>query len=382
MRALLVIVVLFVALACAAGTLTSGSGAASCDIDSGELAAMAGQMIMVGFRGLDLEEGSPIADDVRNGRVGGVILFDYDVLLKSQVRNVRSKEQVASLTASLQRIAPTPLLVAVDQEGGKVARLKERHGFAPAPSAAELGRGGPEATERAAAFMGLEMAACGINMDFAPVADVDINPGNPVIGRLDRSFSPDPETVATHVAAFARGLRAAGVIPVLKHFPGHGSSAMDSHLGLTDVSASWSEQELVPYRRLLAEGSLGAVMTGHLFNSRLDPAHPATLSRETVRGLLRKTLGFRGVVVSDDLQMRAVADHYGLREAIRLALDAGIDLLLFGNNLEHDPLVARKAQAIILELVDSGEVSCPRIRESHKRIMALKASLKAVETSR
>lgn len=375
MRALLVAIVIFVALACAAGALTTAPGAAPCDMGRDELAAMTGQMIMVGFRGLALEPDSPIVEDVRNGRVGGVILFDYDVLLKNPVRNVRSKEQVARLTSSLQHLAPTPLLVVVDQEGGKVARLKERHGFMPMPSAAELGRGSPETTERVALAMGREMAACGINMDFAPTADVNVNPDNPVIGRIGRSFSSDPRAVADHAAAFARGLRAAGVIPVLKHFPGHGSSTADSHLGLADVSATWSERELTPYRRMIEDGGLDAVMTGHLFNARLDPNHPATLSRATVRELLRGRLGHSGLVISDDLQMRAITDHYGLREAIRLALDAGVDVLLFGNNLEHDPLIARKAQAIIMELVDSGQVSCPRIRESHERIMALKARL-------
>lgn len=342
---------------------------------------MAGQMILVGFRGLELDEGSPIAQDVREGRAGGIILFDYDVLLKSPVRNVQSKAQLARLTGSLQRLAPRPLLMSVDQEGGKVARLKERHGFAPSPSAAELGRGTPAGTQIAAAVLGKELAACGINLDFAPVVDVNVNPGNPVIGRLDRSFSSDPEVVADHAAAFVRGLHSAGVLSALKHFPGHGSSTADSHLGLTDVSATWSEQELAPYTRLLSQGLVDMVMTGHLFNSALDPAHPGTLSRSTVQGLLRERLGFTGVVVSDDLQMRAVADHYGLRETIRLALDAGVDVLLFGNNLDYDPLIARKAQAVILELVDSGELTCQRIRESHERITALKAKLSASSKS-
>ncbi|WP_027368332.1 glycoside hydrolase family 3 protein [Desulfocurvibacter africanus] len=375
MRALLISIVLFVALACAAGALTSGSGTASCDIGRNELAAMAGQMILVGFRGLELDEDSPIAQDVRAGRVGGVILFDYDVLLKSPVRNVQSKEQLTRLTDALQRMAPLPLLVSVDQEGGKVSRLKERHGFAVSPSAAELGRGTPERTQIAAASLGRELAACGFNLDFAPVVDVNVNPGNPVIGRLGRSFSADPTAVADHAAAFVRGLHSAGVLSALKHFPGHGSSASDSHLGLTDVSATWSEKEIAPYRQLLAHGLVDVVMTGHLFNSALDPKHPGTLSRSTVQGLLRERLGFTGVVVSDDLQMRAVADHYGLRETIRLALTAGVDVLLFGNNLDYDPLIARKAQSIILELVDSGELPCQRILESHERVMALKAKL-------
>jgi beta-N-acetylhexosaminidase len=376
MRALLVVIILFVALACAAGTLTSAPSV-PCGVTRQELATMAGQMILVGFRGLELDEESPIAQDVRKGRVGGVILFDYDVLLKSTVRNVQSKEQLTRLTDSLQRMAPLPLLVSVDQEGGKVSRLKERHGFAVSPSAAELGRGTPDRTRIAAASLGRELAACGINLDFAPVVDVNVNPGNPVIGRLGRSFSSDPAAVADHAAAFVRGLHSAGVLSALKHFPGHGSSASDSHLGLTDVSTTWSEQELTPYRQLLAHGLVDVVMTGHLFNSALDPKHPGTLSRDTVQGLLRERLGFTGVVVSDDLQMRAVADHYGLRETIRLALDAGVDVLLFGNNLAYDPLIASKAQSIILELVDSGELSCQRIRESHERIVALKAKLAA-----
>jgi len=385
MRALLAIIILLVAIANAAGALTSVSGDARCNASREELMAMAGQMIMVGFRGLEPSTTGPTAaimDDVRNGRVGGIILFDYDVLLKSPLRNVQSPKQVAQLTAGLQRLAPVPLLVGVDQEGGRVARLKERHGFSPAPSAAELGQGRPEDTQRAAVTLGRELAACGINLNFAPVVDVNANADSPAIGRLGRSFSSEPNIVAAHAGAFVHGLRSTGVLSGLKHFPGHGSSTADSHLGLVDVSATWSERELAPYRLLLRRNLADAIMTGHLFNTRLDPEHPATLSRPTVHGLLRDELGFAGVVISDDLQMRAVTDHYSLREVIRLAVNAGVDLLLFGNNLEYDPHIAAKAQAIIMDLVESKELPCTRIQESHRRIMALKAKLRAASLTR
>jgi beta-N-acetylhexosaminidase len=218
----------------------------------------------------------------------------------------------------------------------------------------------------------------GINVDFAPVADVNVNPANPVIGALGRSFSADPETVARHDAAFARGLARSGVIACLKHFPGHGSAWNDSHQGMCDVTDTWSAAELVPYERLFVQGWRGMVMTGHLFNAHLDPRDPATLSRATIGGLLRSRLGFDGVVVSDDMQMRAVTAQYGFDKAVELAVLAGVDVLLFGNNLDYDPDVDARATAVIRAMVADGRVSRERLRASGERIARLKAGLAPV----
>lgn len=346
-----------------------------------DVAVMAGQLIVAGFRGTTPEECAPVLDDIRAGRVGGVILFSRDVARNSPVRNIVSPEQVRQLNAALQeaaRHAPTglPLLISVDQEGGRVARLTPAHGFALTRSAQELGATGSllqvcDAAER----IGRELRAHGFNLDFAPVADVNVNPDNPVIARLGRSFSADPATVSMYDLAFLRGLRAAGVLGCLKHFPGHGSAFNDSHAGLTDITDTWSEAELQPYRDLILHAQVPLIMTGHLFNRRLDPDYPATLSRRTLTGLLRGALGYNGVVITDDLQMRAITDHYGLTQAALLAIRAGADLLLIGNNLAGDQNVAAELQRTLTQEADRSPEFRLRLIESYHRVRTLKAAL-------
>mgnify|MGYP001401270188 CR=1 FL=1 len=340
------------------------------------LEEMTGQMILVGFRGLELDDSAPIVRDVAQGRVGGVVLFDYDVLLKKPERNVQSPEQVRRLTAFLASRARTPLLVAVDQEGGRVQRLKARNGFRDFPPAAEMGAWNDPARVRGVgADMGRVLADAGFNLDFAPCVDLNVNPKSPAIGALGRSFSADPARVARDARAFAQGLGTAGVLSCLKHFPGHGSAMGDSHLGFTDVTTTWDAKELEPYRTLLGQGAVDMVMTAHVFNAALDPEYPASLSWRITSGLLRGDLGYAGVIVTDDLQMRAVTDKYSLEETVRLALAAGADILLFGNNLAYDPDVPAKVQGVIADLVRNGSVPLARIEESYGRIMVLKKKL-------
>lgn len=332
-----------------------------------------GQMLMVGFRGTVVADDHVILRDIRQHHLGGVILFDYDVALQQTGRNIRSSEQLKRLIASLQDAATIPLLVAVDQEGGRVARLKPVHGFASTLSHAELGmRDELQATYAAGKDIAATLAEVGINTNFAPVVDLCINPANPVIASLERCFSPQPDTVTQHGREFIRAHQEHGVTAVIKHFPGHGSSHSDSHLGFVDVTNSWTESELVPYTKLLETGDVQALMTAHVFNATLDADHPATLSHSTITGLLRGQLGFAGVVFSDDLQMGAISEHYGLEEAVRLALEAGVDILLFGNNLEYDPDIVPRVVRIIREMVTDGAISAERIDESYRRIMRLK----------
>ncbi|OGR37021.1 MAG: hypothetical protein A2051_08620 [Desulfovibrionales bacterium GWA2_65_9] len=393
-----------------------------------ELRRMAGQMLLVGFRGTgsepgasspdspgplpdnlpaDLPDNLPILGQIAALNLGGVILFDRDVALKSPERNIQSPEQLLRLTSALQAAARAagspPLFIAVDQEGGRVQRLRTRHGFPETPPAAELCPGGglstpgstlgstpdprpgftpgsaPDVAPALAAgqAVGASLAAVGINLDFAPVADVNVNPQNPVMGALGRSFSADPQQVAACAGAFARGLQNQHVLTAAKHFPGHGSSTTDSHLGFTDVTATWTEAELLPFRELTRQDLADMVMTAHVFNARLDPKYPATLSRSVIDGILRKRLGFDGVVVTDDLQMRAVAAHYGLKESVRLIVQAGADVLLIGNNLDFDPDIAEKTLDALMALVAEGQVSPERIAESCARIRKLKTKLPA-----
>ena len=335
-----------------------------------------GQMLMVGFRGCAVDEKSFIIKDIRAGRVGGVILFDYDVPLQSHERNIESPSQVKVLVRSLKESAACPLFVAVDQEGGNVCRLKERFGFPPSVSAAFLGKVDDlRQTTRAAQQTARTLRDLGINLNFAPVVDLDVNPENPVIGRLERSFSSDPARVIRHAEATIDAFHAHGILSAIKHFPGHGSSAADSHRGFVDVTRTWSVRELEPFAAIIRSKRADMVMTAHIVNGTLDPLWPATLSPAIVDAILRGDLAYEGVVISDDMQMGAIRMHYGLETAIERALHAGCDILLFANNSVYEEAIASRACGIIRKLVLRGSVSAERIDESYRRIMKLKRHL-------
>lgn len=363
--------VLFLLAAAGCSAIWAGRGGTEPSLD-----VKIGQMLLVGFRGLSVDDDHPIVRDIRDRFLGGVILFDYDVPSASPVRNIASPGQVRKLVASLQSRAPIPLLVAVDQEGGRVCRLKEAYGFPPTVSARFLGDlNDPGETFRHAGVIAETLADLGINLNFAPVVDLNVNPENPVIGKLDRSFSADPEAVAAHALAFIRAHHDRGVLCAPKHFPGHGSAAADSHLGMADVTETWSALELVPYRILIAEHAADGIMTAHVFNARLDPEYPATLSRLVVTGLLRGEMGFQGPVFSDDMQMKAVSEHYGFETAVERAVSAGVDVLVFANNSVYDENAAARAASVIRRLVESGRIDEDRIDRSYRRVKKLKDRL-------
>lgn len=334
-----------------------------------------GQLLMVGFSGPVVEEGHPILNDIRQNRLGGVILFNYGPDRNHPAGNITSPEQLTTLTDRLQKAAgATPLLIAVDQEGGRIARLKEEFGFPATLPAGELGRQNDLAlTRRHADALARTLQKAGINLNLAPVVDLNVNPDNPVIGKLDRSFSAGPSVVAAHAREFILAHRDHGILCCLKHFPGHGSSATDSHKGFVDVTSTWSPAELQPFRTLIAAGLADTVLTAHVFNAKLDPDLPATLSGATVDGLLRRKLGFSGVVISDDLTMGAIADHYSLEEAVEKAINAGVDILLLADNR---PDTTARILAILNKLLDSGRISRQRIARSLHRIAILKAGLR------
>lgn len=335
-----------------------------------------GQMLMVGFRGCEVDEESLIVKDIRAGRVGGVILFDYDVLSKSPVRNISSPAQVRKLVRTLKAASTEPLFVAVDQEGGRVCRLKERFGFPPSLSEGYLGRrDNIEETGKAAETTAQTLRQLGINLNFAPVVDLNVNPENPIIGKIERSFSSDPACVILHAEAMIDAFHAAGVLSAIKHFPGHGSSTADSHKGFVDVTRTWSARELEPFAALIGSKKADMVMTAHIVNEHLDPHWPATLSRAIIGGMLRRDLGYEGVVISDDMQMGAIRLHYGLELAIERAITAGCDILIFGNNSVYEEDIASRACAIIKALVHGGRVRAERIEQSYQRIMKLKKRL-------
>lgn len=339
-----------------------------------------GQLLIVGFRGRVPDECASIVRDIREHHIGGVILFDQEMADPAiRRRNVESPAQVKALVGFLQAQARVPLLVSIDQEGGRVNRLKPAYGFPASLSHEELGRlNQPAETYRHAAATATTLAGLGINLNLAPVVDLDAHPDNPIIKGKGRSFSSDPEIVARHAAEFVRAHRTHGVLACAKHFPGHGSATGDTHLGLVDVTETWRERELIPFQRLIEADLCDVVMSAHVFNAALDAERPATLSRAVITGLLRERLGFRGVVTSDDMEMKAISSHYGLENSVPAAIEAGLDMLCFGNNLGYDPDIAAKVGDILVQAVGSGRISEGRIDASLARVLALKRKVRLV----
>jgi len=335
-----------------------------------------GQMLMVGFHGTSAEKNSQICQDIRKYHIGAVILFDYNPVDKSKPKNIASKKQLKKLTSQLQKCSyDGKLLIAVDQEGGRVQRLKSKYGFyGKFPKAADVARMDRKQIKKTYRKMAKELKSAGINYDLAPVVDLDINPKNHVIHGLGRSFGKDPKTVAAYADTFIDAMHHYGVLTSLKHFPGHGSSIGDTHKGFVDVTNLWKPVELEPYKLLNRKAD--TVMVAHVFNKKLDARYPASLSNKIVNGLLRKKLGFKGVVITDDLQMGAISKKYGLKNTLKLAINAGDDMLIFGNQLDPRHTVStKKLVETVKSLVKKGEVNEKSIEYAYRRIQRLKKKL-------
>lgn len=329
-----------------------------------------GQMLMVGFY-----QNSNFMDtlwvDITQRNLGGVILFGSNILNPTQIQN---------LTAQLQQSAATPLLIATDQEGGYVARLKASNGFANSYSAYTLGTvfNSEDSTRATAGMMAQWLEDSGINMNLAPVVDVNVNPLSPAIGFYERSFSSDPLTVFHHAAWFIDEFKQKNIVTTLKHYPGHGSAEEDSHLGFTDITETWADSELVPYEELIGEGYADLVMSGHLYNANLDSLYPASLSYNTITGLLKDSLGFSGAVISDEMLMGAIVNNYAFDQAIELAVNAGTDILLYRTNERNGLSLARQVIDIVEQKVNAGIISLSRIDDAYTKIFALKQSINAL----
>ncbi|MDD4062444.1 MAG: glycoside hydrolase family 3 protein [Candidatus Pacebacteria bacterium] len=332
-----------------------------------------GQMLIVGFRGLEVDSDSSITKAINDLNLGGVILFDYDVPSKGEIkRNITDPEQTKELIKNLKSASPS-LFVAVDSEGGLINRLKDKYGFTNIPSAENMGLEDPDQTKEHALFLGNQLRELGFNVNFAPVVDVNVNPENPVIGGIQRSFSEDPEVVTAHASSFISGLNENNIISAIKHFPGHGSSEDDSHLGLVDITNTYQTEELIPYREIINSGYNDMVMTAHVMNTNIDADYPATMSPNFLQNILREELGFNGVIVSDDMQMGAITEHFGFEEAIIKSINAGCDLLIISNNGgEYSEEDYYRAVDIIFNAVMSGEIDIETINNSYNRIMELK----------
>jgi beta-N-acetylhexosaminidase len=337
-----------------------------------------GQRLVVGFAGTDVQDREVllVADQIRSGLVGGVLLFRH---------NICSAEQLQKLTQFLHSAAvDEPLFVFVDQEGGRVQRLGSSNGFPDYLSAKAVAS--QMSTDEAFshyAELGAVLRDSGCNFDFAPCVDLDGEPPCEAIGKHERSYSPDPEVVAEYSRMFIRGLKESGILSCAKHFPGHGLARGDTHKGIVDVTETWREEELVPYRLLQDSADLDSVMIAHIIHQTVDPDIPASLSEMWLRKL-RDQIGFAGMTVSDDLHMGAIQQHFDFKEVVRRSIVAGVDLLVFSNNptaaqgvaeFAPDPQLPIRFQEVIAELLVDGAVTQEQCDSGVKRVLAMKSKL-------
>ena len=332
-------------------------------VEAATVEKMAGQLMVVGFPGASAGDKSAkaLAKHIAAGRAGGALFLRHNV--KS---GKASKAMARTFMASSSRC-----LNAIDQEGGKVQRLGSKHGFSPIPTAQWVA--GNKSVEEARAIYaqaGRELRSAGFNLNMAPSVDVH-DPKNPVIGKYGRSFSTDVERIAAYAGAFVDGFAGARVACSIKHFPGHGSSRGDSHDGFVDITNTWSKDELVPFQRLAGKAPM--IMGGHLFHPQFSNGKsPVTFSSKALVTKLRKGLGYKGIILTDDLDMGAIRKSFQLKEAIILALAAGNDLLLLSNSLNYDEDLAPNAVSWISSAVKEGRISQGQIKAAYNRVMRAK----------
>ncbi len=338
------------------------------------LEQMIGEMIILGFKGTEISSSSKIVEFINKYHIGGVVLFDFDIPSNSFPRNIETPEQTRKLIKDLKELARSDLFIAIDAEGGYVNRLKEEYGFVKIESPQVMGKSDPQNTFLNASLLGIELGDLGFNLNFAPVIDVNINKNNPVIGALERSFSEDPVKVYEHAVRFIDAMNKYNIIAAVKHFPGHGSSTEDSHMGLTDITDTYYEEiELFPYAKLIEDNKTDMIMTAHIMNTDIDPDNPATLSSIFLKGILKGRLKYEGIIVSDDMQMGAITHYFGFEESIIKAINAGCNLLIYSNNnQEYEDDLAQKVVETIRNAVMEGKIDEEEIINSYNKIRKLK----------
>ncbi len=339
--------------------------AALSQITERPLAEKIGQMLLMGFIGRDAEtDGAAIvADHLAARRIGGVLFLRH---------NVRSREGAES-SARLFTAADPTAWMAIDQEGGLVQRLSRDLGYSPIPRAMQVAEGQTPA-EAADLYRqaAREFHAAGFNMNLAPVADVH-DPDNAVIGRHGRAYGTDGARIADYASAFIDAFESEGSVCAIKHFPGHGRSRGDSHDGFVDISETWSEDELAPFRELIDRGRAHLIMGGHLTLRPVDPSgQPVTFSQPVLEGLLRERLGFTGAIMTDDLDMAAIRHNYEQREAVLRSIEAGNDIIMMSNSASPDPELPQNFIRWVTEAIAEGRLSEHRINQSAARLAVLK----------
>lgn len=326
-----------------------------------------GQLLIVGMPGAEIDTGA--AYDLGAMNVSGVALFAY---------NVPERGSVDELSRQIYETATATPFVMIDQEGGVVARFDEQNGFSESHSAYDLGYrlGSVDSTRAQAARFCDWFEETGINVNLAPVVDLNLNASG-VIGGLERSYSADPSVVEAHAAAFIEEHRKRGVLTSVKHFPGHGSARTDSHDGFTDVTEWWLPSELAPFRRLIDRDLIDMTMIGHLYHEDIDSVYPATLSANFMEGLLRDSLGFEGVAITDEMFMGAILRNYDMEDAFALAVKGGADIVLTARwEMETKAGETRRVSDVFVdyleEKVNEGFIPAERVEEAYRRVTALK----------
>ncbi|MCO5112650.1 MAG: beta-N-acetylhexosaminidase [Bdellovibrionaceae bacterium] len=327
--------------------------------------SMLGQMFMIGISGHTLT--SEEKDFIIQNDIGGVILFS---------RNVSTPEQILKLTTEIQELSQhtesqLPLLISIDMEGGRVARLKEP--FTIWPPMRYLGdQSSPQLAFEVGQALGAELLAVGINMDFAPCIDVFLNPKNEVIG--DRAFSDDPEEVAKIASGIIRGFKKVGMVSCVKHFPGHGYTSVDSHFDLPVDPRTWNElleSEIIPYKKCF-RSKAEFLMTAHILFENIDAQYPVTLSEKFLKQHLREELNYPGLVITDDLDMKALSKNASAEDLTFKALQAGANMFLFCNNPESHTLAV---EAMMDRVGQFDEAHLNHIKESFDLILEVKDNL-------
>jgi beta-N-acetylhexosaminidase len=335
------------------------------------LRTMIGQMIMVGFDGASTDDPSfrGVLKKARSGKITGVLYLQRNLSQEANIRDMNDALQQAAL----------PVLTAIDQEGGAIQRIPAATGFPRIPSASEVARKlSPREAFEAYSALARTLHDWGFNMNFGPVADLNINPDNPIIGKLGRSFSKRPDIVVQYCAAFVEAHRSFNVLTSLKHFPGHGSSVADTHVAFTDVSKLSKPAELDVFRQLIAQGYADTVMVGHTYDANLQGATklPSVLDGKVVSNILRKKLGFQSVAITDDLQMSAVTEQHTLTDATIRAVLAGNNILVFGNSKSVDPDIDIKVTDILEAAAQKDERVRAAISRSYRLVKAMKETIR------
>lgn len=327
---------------------------------------MIAKMVVLGFKGETVNSNDQIYKNIKSG-LGGVILFDKDPTDKKKIKNIKNPEQLKTLTSQLQSISKDKLLISIDQEGGIVQRMSASNGFVDTLKARDISIHGKEYAKKSYNQLALMLKENGINLNFAPVVDLAVNKNNKVIYKLARSYGSDPKKVTQFASIFVDELKKQNVISVLKHFPGHGSSLADSHQGFVDITNTWNKIELEPYKEFIKNNKVDMIMTAHVFNKNLDENYPATLSEKINTKLLRQKLGFKGVLITDDLQMYAISKHYDLKETLTLAINSGVNMLLFANQQAKEVKLEDIVKTVYSQILNE-EISLSSIIESNKKI--------------